>query len=381
MVREELISSAISFLQDPSVAQAPLEKKVAFLQAKNLTQEEIDVSLARAGQPPASPAAQTYPYPPPPQQGSYGGGYQGYWPPSPPPELPKRDWRDWFIMATVMGGVGYGIYFTAKPQFTFNRYIIPLIKPPTPPQLEQDKSDIDKSFEKAFDLLEQLNTDTTALKAAEESRTSRLDSALGELESVLASLKEADRRREDDSRRNADEIRNLRDLIPKAIEGQKDATDTRLKELGTELKSLRTLVGNRMGSSSAPSPTNGPGHRAIPSSGSGIGYTPSSTAQAVQPTPNAASNDAPAVVSPNSNLNSTASPAENVGSVPANAPNSIPPVSNTTAASSVSSRFGSGRAAAIPAWQLAAAKKSAEATNGDKKDTSSSGTMAETGST
>lgn len=28
--------------------------------------------------------------------------------------VPKRDWRDWFIMATVMGGVGYGLYFTAK---------------------------------------------------------------------------------------------------------------------------------------------------------------------------------------------------------------------------------------------------------------------------
>lgn len=27
---------------------------------------------------------------------------------------PKRDWRDWFIMATVVGGVGYGMYFVAK---------------------------------------------------------------------------------------------------------------------------------------------------------------------------------------------------------------------------------------------------------------------------
>ncbi|TID24866.1 hypothetical protein E2P81_ATG03975 [Venturia nashicola] len=366
MVREELITSAISFLQDPSVAQAPLEKKVAFLQAKNLTQEEIDVSLARVGQPPASPGAQAYPYQPPPQQGPYGGAYQGYWPPPPPPELPKRDWRDWFIMATVMGGVGYGIYFTAK------RYIIPLIKPPTPPQLEQDKTDIDKSFEKAFDLLEQLNTDTTALKAAEESRTTRLDSALAELESVLSLLKEADRKREDDSRRNADEIRNLRDLIPKAIEGQKDATDTRLKELGTELKSLRTLVGNRMGGNAAPAPANGLGHRATPSSGSGIGYTPSSPAQAVQPAHNNTSTDAPAVHPPPTNLSSTAIPADNPGGVPATAP-----ASTTPAASSGSSRFGSGRAAAIPAWQLAAAKKSAEALNGDKKDTSSSGSAIE----
>lgn len=27
---------------------------------------------------------------------------------------PKRDWRDWFIMATTVGGVGYGLYFVAK---------------------------------------------------------------------------------------------------------------------------------------------------------------------------------------------------------------------------------------------------------------------------
>ena len=28
--------------------------------------------------------------------------------------LPKRDWRDWFIMATVTGGVGYALYTLAK---------------------------------------------------------------------------------------------------------------------------------------------------------------------------------------------------------------------------------------------------------------------------
>ena len=27
---------------------------------------------------------------------------------------PARDWRDWFIMATVTSGVGYGIYVVAK---------------------------------------------------------------------------------------------------------------------------------------------------------------------------------------------------------------------------------------------------------------------------
>jgi peroxin-14 len=183
----------------------------------------------------------------------------------------------------------------------------------------------------------------------------------------LSSLKEADRKREDDSRRNADEIRSLRDLIPKAIEGQKDATDTRLKELGTELKSLRTLVGNRMGGSTAPPPTNGFGHRATGSSGSGIGYTPSSTVPAVQPVQTGVPTEAPVANSPTTSINSAST--EAVGGVPATAP------ATATPTTSGSSRFGSGRAAAIPAWQLAAAKKSAEALNGEKKDTSSSGTV------
>jgi peroxin-14 len=257
------------------------------------------------------------------------------------------------------------------------RYIIPLIKPPTPPQLEQDKATIDESFEKAFALLDQLNTDTTALKAAEESRTMRLDSALGDLESVLASLKEADRKREDDSRRNADEIRSLRDLIPKAIEAQKEANDTRLRELGTELKSLRTLVGNRMGGSTAPPPTIGLGHRSTGSSGSGLGYTPSSTAQAVQPVQAGASTETPSLASPITSGNGASTTStEATSGVPATAAASTTAIPTTSG----SSRFGSGKAA-IPAWQMAAAKKSAEALNGEKKDTSSSGTAVEASST
>lgn len=106
-------------LQDPSVASSPAENRVGFLQSKNLTQEEIDTALARAGgeQPPApanysnyGPQQQVIRQP----QSGYGRYQQYEWQQPPPPEVPKRDWRDWFIMATVMGGVGYGLYFVAK---------------------------------------------------------------------------------------------------------------------------------------------------------------------------------------------------------------------------------------------------------------------------
>ncbi|KAH3980753.1 peroxin [Parastagonospora nodorum] len=367
MVREDLITSAVSFLQDPSVASAPLDKRIAFLQSKNLTQEEVDVSLARAAaedpsQPPPPPtsAPPNYAYNRPlPSAPAYGYPQQGYWQQPPPPEPPKRDWRDYFIMATVMGGVGYGLYFTAK------RYIAPLIQPPTPPQLEQDKASIDDSFKRAFDLLEQLNTDTTALKASEEARTQRLDNALGEVESVLTSLKESSKRQGDDNRRIEDDVRGLRDLIPKAMDAQKESTDNRLRELSTELKSLKTLVGNRMGAGparpAAPAASyygqNQPQSQPAPNvNGSSGTSTP-----APQPTP------APA---PTEQTNGTSTSEAQGSSTTASASSSTPTAEK--AAPSSYGRVAGGRAA-IPAWQMAAQKKSEEA----KKDTSESGTVAE----
>ncbi len=128
VIREDLVASAAKFLQDPSVASSPPENRVAFLKAKNLTPEEISAALARAGldgpagavgpagfavgppQPSGMPNPQQPPY--------YGyGQYPPYgWqqPPPPPHAMPRRDWRDWFIMATLVGGVGYGLYSMTK---------------------------------------------------------------------------------------------------------------------------------------------------------------------------------------------------------------------------------------------------------------------------
>ncbi|KAF2708203.1 hypothetical protein K504DRAFT_468555 [Pleomassaria siparia CBS 279.74] len=366
MVREDLITSAVSFLQDPSVAGAPIEKRIAFLQSKNLTQEEIDLSLARAADDagyspaPTSQAAPPSGYaqrqpPPPPAYGAYPP--QGYWPPAPPPEPPKRDWRDYFIMATVMGGVSYGLYFTAK------RYVLPLISPPTPPQLEQDKASIDESFKRAFDLLDQLNTDTSALKASEEARTTRLDNAVGEMESVLASLKESSRRQGDDNRRIEDDVRGLRDLIPKALDAQKEATDTRLKELSTELKSLKTLIGNRMGAGTARPPTTpaiyygtGGSHTVTPN----INGTSGTSTPIQQPTSVSTPNEQP----------STNSTTDGQGSGSGATASATPAIEKPLTPSYGRGSAAGGRAA-IPAWQMAAAKKNEEA----KKETSESGTV------
>ncbi|KAM0721182.1 hypothetical protein Q7P37_003469 [Cladosporium fusiforme] len=348
MVREDLVEGAVSFLQDPSVASSPVEQRVAFLRSKNLTQEEIDASLARVGQATPSQATSTsapYPRQAPPQQYAYQ--QQPYWG-QPPPEPPQRDWRDYFIMATVMGGLGYGLYWTAK------RYITPLVAPPTPPQIEQDKASIDASFDKAFALLDQLASDTQELKDAEKTRTERLDKALSEVESVIGKMKEANEARETESRRMAREMNELREQIPKAIEKEKEGTDGRLKELGAEMKSLKTLVANRMA---------GGAPRATP------GYTQPSAAQAPTQTstPAPAAPSAPAPEANGAN-ESTAKEAEKPASPLPERSNS--PFGRTLGAKSPS----------IPAWQLAAKKRSEEAkkdASTGAQDVSQSGTAAE----
>jgi peroxin-14 len=258
-------------------------------------------------------------------------------------------------MATVMGGVGYGLYFTAK------RYIAPLIQPPTPPQLEQDKASIDESFKRAFDLLEQLNTDTTALKASEEARTSRLDNALGEVESVLASLKVSSKRQGDDNRRIEDDVRGLRDLIPKAMDAQKETTDNRLRELSTELKSLKTLVGNRMSA--------GPARPSTPTPS----YYGQNQSQSPAPTPNV--NGTSGTSTPAPQTSSAPAPSEQTNGTSTSEAKGSTTTSTPTTERAAPSSYGraAGGRAAIPAWQMAAQKKSEEA----KKDTSESGTAAD----
>lgn len=337
MVREDLVEGAVSFLQDPSVASAPLEQRIAFLRSKNLTQEEIDASLARAGQ---APTGQTTPVQyrqPPPQYGNYPQQQYGYpqqWQ-QPPPEAPRRDWRDYFIAATVMGGVGYALYWTAK------RYVYPLIAPPTPPQLEQDKAAVDASFDKAFALLEQLATDTKELKDAEAARKERLDAALAEVESAISRMKQANDERELEAKRMAREVSEIRDQIPNAIAKEKEMTDNRLKDLHTEMKSLKTLVANRMqagGAGSVPTP----------------GRTTSSSY--TQPS----SQGIPPVINPVAGLTEEAQPQTN--GTEANGPglysSANPP--SREGASTPYSRLLNGKNA-IPSWQLAAKKKNEEA--------------------
>lgn len=358
-IREDLVASAAQFLQDPSVAASPIEKKIAFLQAKNLTQEEVGAALGRVGGAPAAPAQpyaqqQVVSAPasqPPPQyygQQQYPPQYPPYgWQPPPQPAgPPRRDWRDWFIMATVVSGVSYGLFSLGK------RYIYPLVAPPTPERLETDKKAIDEQFEKTFALVEQLSKDTEALKAAETERTEKLDTALNDLESVIGELKSANRRRDDEAQRVRDDVQNLKDSIPRALSNQKDLTDSRLREINAELKSLKTLITQRM-NPTATSTTVSNYLRPQTNGTSSTPVTPSATpAPAEAPSTAEAAKEEPKTATYQdylSNPNRNASP------------------------------FSSGipTKASIPAWQMSASKKAAAAAPAPAAASSSSSAAAQ----
>ena len=224
---------------------------------------------------------------------------------------------------------------------------MPLIAPPTPEKLEQDKQAIDEKFDKAFALIDQLSSDTAELKEAERARTERLDKALSELETVIADVQSASRRREDDAQRLRDDVKGLKDAIPKAINAQKDLTDGRLRDLNGELKSLKTLLSQRVAAPTAPSASAASSY--LKASGNSAPGAVTNPQEAVPPHPSPGEDK---------NKETTAKPAEE---------STAAPKSYTDYVSSLGrpSPFNSGTSggkAAIPAWQIAMSTKSTAST-------------------
>ena len=266
--------------------------------------------------------------------------------------------------------------------FFFQRYVYPLVAPPTPDRLEQDKKAIDEQFERAFALVDQLAKDTEELKAAEKERTERLDQALTNLESVITELKTASKRREEDAERLRDDVRGLKDALPKALDTQREVTDGRLREVNTELKGLKTLIGQRMGGGSSSLPgassmTNG--------STSGPSYLrPSSVAPSTTSAPSVVSVGSDSVETKVSNPLATT--VENVPTTASNngfvsgysAANLASSSGASTPAAASPSPFAStaGRAS-IPAWQRAMQKPAASTTSATTNGTSSSSSQPE----
>lgn len=241
------------------------------------------------------------------------------------------------------------------------RYVYPLVAPPTPDRLETDKKSIDEQFERTFVLVEQLSKDTEALKEAEKERTERLDTALNTLETVLDDLKAANRRRDDEAQQLRDKVHSLKESIPVALSNQKETTDQRLREVNAELKSLKTLITQRM---NPPKPAATGVNSYLRPSASGTS-TPAPTEEV-----NGSSKQASVADEP--------TPAQKPQTYP---DNSAAALSSTTFGRSSPFASGSGMSggkASIPAWQMAMSKSAGTSSSSTSTAPATNGTEATT---
>lgn len=209
--------------------------------------------------------------------------------------------------------------------------------------------------------MEQLSKDTEEIKAAEEQRNEKLTDALTELETVISELKSSNRRREDEAQRIRDDVQGLKDSIPKALDVQKNMSDTRLQEVNSELKSLKTIISQRM-TNQQPAVNN---------------YL--NRASVTTPTPAAAA-PAPAPVSAPGIENGTNGANGHTSSTDAS--NGGGSFQDGVSGTGRSSPFSSGISAAsvkIPEWQRAMATKRNSASLNNNAADSGSGSQAEAG--
>ncbi len=95
------------------------------------------------------------------------------------------------------------------------RYLLPLIKPPLPSELEADKNAVDAQFDQIQDMLSVLQQDTSEMRESVSAQQQKIDVALTSVETTVSDISAKASRREHDVRRLGIEVDQIRDMIPK----------------------------------------------------------------------------------------------------------------------------------------------------------------------
>jgi peroxin-14 len=248
--RQEYIRNAVSFLADPKAQASPLAQRIQFLEAKGLSGPEIEEALRQANSPRPLPSHI--------QQPPYGPVYGPL--PYVPQLNPPWDWRDYFITAVVSGSLAYGAIALAR------KYLFPHLQPPSSTAYEEDRDALTAQFDAAEALLKDIRSETSAVKVAVENQQEKVDKATTDVEAAVKQMIEGESRARNEMREIREEVNNIREMIPKMIEKNKDAQTQSLGELQQDLKSLKTLLLSRTPStSSAPPLPTFPPRPSIPS--------------------------------------------------------------------------------------------------------------------
>ncbi|GAA5979380.1 hypothetical protein JCM11641_005018 [Rhodosporidiobolus odoratus] len=227
-----LLSSAISFLRDPSTSTSPLAQRIQFLESKGLNQQEIQQALAQAQAPSFSPVLPSRPaggaYPAQPGHGGYAGYGQA--------REYEKDWRDWFVMGVVGGGVGWLAVKLAQ------KFLLPSLQPPSESDLEASQRALEAKYDEASALLRTLQESTDAVAASLDEQKESVEKELDEVKKAVAEMREGERRRDEWAKKVEAQVEDMARSLPGLLDKQHSTSSASLNELQTELKSLKSLL-------------------------------------------------------------------------------------------------------------------------------------------
>lgn len=238
--KSDLIQSAISFLNDDTVKDAPLSKRIEFLQSKGLNKEEIQYALDESQKLQNTVTINNNNND---QHGKYFKANNDTNNNSPnyiydilPPPLPERTWKDYFVMATVTTGLFYGLYEVTK------RYVIPNILPSSKNKLERDKEEINNQFDMIDKVLNEIEREHKEFKEMEQTKLDELDATIEQLETSLEENKQSREKINDDFKLLKLELSNLQNTLEKFMKNNQNVKE--IDNINQEIISLKNLIKN-----------------------------------------------------------------------------------------------------------------------------------------
>jgi len=250
-MREDVIQQAVLFLKNPQVQSAAMAKKVAFLESKGLTNEEIEEALARSKGSTTSTSTSTSPTPtplnnalaPPPPPSLPGGyPYPAYHSPPPPPPpgfFGSVGWKDMLIGLFLVGGAVYAGSGLVK------KYLAPALNWPSATDLEADKKDLEDKFKTTSTSLTTVREQTASLLATLEDQNQQVKESTQSMDASLKELIKTGKDREAEIKTLKEELEKIKESIPKLVEKNKEDQKYTFAELQSEINSLKSLLLNR----------------------------------------------------------------------------------------------------------------------------------------
>jgi peroxin-14 len=211
----DLMASAIKFLSDPQVQEAPLEKRISFLESKGLSQSEIQKALAIVNSSGGT-------------MNQSGGGTVLHY-------EPQWGWKDTTLSLIALVGGSYGLYHL------FSTYVAPYLIGSTT-EMEESLDNISKSIESN----EKANTEL--LKIVQDLNEKITESAL-KIETQSLAFEEANKEKEELIEGLVEEIEGIKNILPKMMEKQKENQASLIKDLHNEVISLKNLLNSNVSNS------------------------------------------------------------------------------------------------------------------------------------